>query len=149
MEKINILYFTGSFINAGAEKYIKQLIENIDRRKFNVCIGCMVKSGHYLARIEKTDANIVEFKLKGSLFNLHGVKQLFHLVSFMRSNNIQLVHTAHFETNLYVGLAAKFARTPVLIVSRRNTGNFMVRKHFISEKLYTSFAYAIIVDAKK
>ena len=42
---IKIVFFTGSFQYGGTERYLLNLLKNIDRQLFNPTIMCFYKSG--------------------------------------------------------------------------------------------------------
>jgi glycosyltransferase involved in cell wall biosynthesis len=147
--KIKIAFFTGSFQYGGTERYLLNLLKNIDRQLFHPTVMCFYKSGELLPEIQRLNINIEVFPIKNSLFNITAVKSLINATYFMKQNDIQIVHTLADWANFFGVFAAKLAGIKNIIVSQRNMGHWITRKsyYYVNKILYKYIANGILVNA--
>ncbi len=147
--KKNVLQFIGSFHQGGSERQAVQLTKLLHQDKtFNVFVATLNKEGVLLKELEEIGfTNIPEFKLT-SFFNLHFVRKLKACAKFIRTNNIEIVHTHDFYTNVFGILSARYAGVPVKIASKRETGGMRSANQNRIEKFIFKIADAITVNAQ-
>ncbi|MGI8670744.1 MAG: glycosyltransferase [Aridibacter sp.] len=147
--KINILQFIGSFHQGGSERQAVQLTKLLHfDETFNVFVATLNKEGVLLEEIENAGfIHVPEFKLT-SFFNLHFLKQIKACGKFIKDNKIEIVHTHDFYTNVFGILAARYARVPVKIASKRETSGMRSANQNRIEKFIFKIADAITVNAE-
>lgn len=147
--KRNVLQFIGSFHQGGSERQAVQLTKLLHADKtFNVFAATLNKEGILLKELEEIGfTHIPEFKLT-SFFNLHFLKQIKSCAKFIKENNIEIVHTHDFYTNIFGILSAKYAKVPVKIASKRETGGMRSVNQNRFEKFVFGIADAVTVNAK-
>ena len=120
--KKNVLQFIGSFRQGGSERQAVQLSRLLrEDGSFRVFVACLDAEGSLRREIERLDiAEIPEFKLK-SFYDANFLRQINLCAKFIRQNEISIVHTHDFYTNIFGMLAASLARAPVRIASKRET----------------------------
>lgn len=119
MQKKRICYFIGSLQTGGAEKHVLQLIENIDKNKFEV----------YLCLLNKVDRDTIE-EVKRSYSPVHvkvfNAKQFFgifyllriiHFAFYLRVNKIKILHIHLVGSFFFASLAGKIANISQVLVS--------------------------------
>ena len=117
--------------------------ENID-----VFAATLNREGVLLKEMEDAGfSNIPEFKLT-SFFDLNFLKQIRDCARFLRENNVQIVHTHDFYTNVFGILAARLARVPCKIASKRETSGLRSGMQKKIEKLIFKIADAITVNSQ-
>ena len=120
--KKNVLQIIGSFHQGGSERQAVQLTQLLHADKsFNIFIAALNNEGVLRAEVERIGfTNIPEFRLK-SFYDLTFLKQLRNCARFIRENNVEIVHTHDFYTNVFGIAAARLARVPLKIASKRET----------------------------
>jgi glycosyltransferase involved in cell wall biosynthesis len=147
--RTNVLQFIGSFHQGGSERQAVQLTKLLNENEsFNVFAATLNKEGILLKELEDSGfTDIPEFKLT-SFFNLHFIKQVRACARFIRDNNIKIVHTHDFYTNVFGILSARYAHVPVKIASKRETGGMRSANQKRIEKFIFKVADAITVNAE-
>ena len=147
--RIKIAFFTGSFQYGGTERYLLNILKNIDRQKFDPTVMCFYKSGELLPEIQRLNINIEVFPINKGLFNPTGIKSFIKAFLFLKNNNIQILHTLADWANFFGVFAGKFAGTKVIIVSQRNMGHWITRKryYYACKIIYKYIANGILVNA--
>lgn len=83
-------------------------------------MGCLDASGSLRKEIEDIGLNeIPEFKLT-SFYDRNFLRQARQLAIFIEENDIKLIHTHDFYTNIFGMLSACIARVPARVASKRN-----------------------------
>jgi glycosyltransferase involved in cell wall biosynthesis len=122
-DKIKILILIDHLYGlGGSERNLLQIITHIDRRKFSFII----------CPLDSDDNHIIkELKLKGvkvfplqvaRIYGLSGLRQAFRLRRILKENEIDIIQTIHFASDVYGTLIAKWSGVPVIISSRRDMG---------------------------
>lgn len=147
--KKNVLQFIGSFHQGGSERQAVQLTKllHIDGT-FNVYAATLNKEGVLLSELEELGLpDIPEFKLD-SFYSLTFLKQVRLCAQFLTENQIDIVHTHDFYTNVFGILAARYAGVKVKIASKRETGGMRSNTQNRIEKFVFGIADLITVNAK-
>jgi glycosyltransferase involved in cell wall biosynthesis len=147
--KKNVLQFIGSFHQGGSERQAVQLARLMQEDEtFNVLVATLNKEGVLLNELEEMGfTQIPEFRLT-SFFNLDFLKQIRACAEFLRENKIEIVHTHDFYTNIFGILAARYAKIPVKIASKRETGGMRSENQNRIEKFVFKIADKITVNAE-
>ncbi len=124
--KYNVLILTDTFMGmAGSERNITQLLKGIDKEKFNLYMAC-IYSGQ-LAQEMREEGHSVFDLLRGGIYTVNGIKNIFFLRRLIKNKNISLIVTYHETSDFYGLILAKACNIPV-ISSRRDMG-FKTRSH--------------------
>jgi glycosyltransferase involved in cell wall biosynthesis len=147
--KKNVLQFVGSFHQGGSERQAVQLTKLLrEDGAYNVFLATLNNEGVLRAEVEAAGfTKFSEFPLT-SFYDLNFLKQLKKCVRFLRENNIEIVHTHDFYTNVFGITAARFAKVPVKIASKRETGGMRSKAQKQIEKRIFKTADAIVVNSK-
>lgn len=147
--KTNVLEIVGSFHQGGSERQAIQLAGFLrEAGNFNVFLATLDGDGILKEEVENigfTDA--AEFKLT-SFYDFNMLRQIKNAVRFIRRNDIKIVHTHDFYTNVFGMLAAKLAGVPVRIASKRETGGMKTPSQFRVERAAFGLAHSIVVNAR-
>lgn len=120
--KRNVLELTGSFQQGGSERQAVQLsrLLNGDGR-FRVFVGCLDRSGDLKNEIDWLESDAIpEFKLT-SFYDVDFIRQVARCARFIQENEISVVHTHDFYTNIFGMCAAFWAGVPARVASKRET----------------------------
>ena len=145
----NVLQFIGSFHTGGSERQAVQLTRLLhEAGEFNVFLACLNDEGILREEVEKIGfTEIPEFKLD-SFYDLNFLKQLRNCARFLRENNIEIIHTHDFYTNVFGIAAARLAKVKVKIASKRETGGMRSKSQKTIENQVFRIADAITVNSK-
>lgn len=145
----NVLQLIGSFHQGGSERQAVQLTRLLQEDgTHNIFAATLNKEGVLLGEIEKLGLpEIPEFKLT-SFYNVNFIAQLKNCVRFIKKNNIQIVHTHDFYTNVFGITAARLAGVKLKIASKRETGGMRSPLQNNIEKYIFKMADKIVVNSE-
>jgi hypothetical protein len=120
--KRNVLELTGSFLKGGSERQAVQLSRLLhEEGSFRVFVGCLNGAGELRREVEQLGIKkIPEFNLT-SYYDANFLRQAKRCAEFIKSNEISVVHTHDFYTNIFGMVSSFLARVPVRIASKRET----------------------------
>lgn len=116
---IRLMLFTDSFIAGGTERQFVETLRLLDRTRYDIRVGCLKRRGPFLADVEAAGVPVLEFPIR-SLHGVDTVQWFARLVRYLRAERIDVVHAFEFYTSLFAVLAARVARVPVALASRRD-----------------------------
>lgn len=147
--KKSVLQITGSFHQGGSERQALQLAKLLrEDDSFNVYLAALTSEGVLKSEAERAGfTNIPEFRLS-SFYDLNFLKQLKRCARFIKENQIAIVHTHDFYTNIFGILAARYASVPLKIASKRETSGMKSRTQERIERNIFKIADAIVVNSK-
>ena len=116
--------------------------------EFEVKLATLEKKGSLLE--EAVDAGfreIPEYKLN-SFLSFGFFSQLWNCRRYLRENEISLIHTHDFYTNVFGMFAGRLAGVPVRVASKRETRGIRTPLQEKLERVAYRFATAVTVNAK-
>jgi len=113
---INLLYVITKLELGGAQKQLLSLIINLDKQKFNIFLftaqdGWLIPEASSIAGLTLKKSKFLERVINP----LKDVLALIEIYYFIKKNRIQIVHTHSSKAGILGRLAAKFAKTPIII----------------------------------
>lgn len=146
--KINILKLIGSFHTGGSERQAVQLVHLLNQQKnCRVFVACLNKEGVLRQEVEDLGfTDFPEFPLT-SFYDANFLRQLRRCAKFLRENEIDIIQTSDFYTNIFGMLAGWLAKTPVRIAAKRETGTKTAAQQFIERRAF-DLAHSIVVNAE-
>ena len=115
--QIPVAVFITSFHPGGTERQMTELIQRLDRERFDVRVACFHKEGAWLPRVEAC-APVTAFPIHG--FARPGtIAQAAAFARWCRSHRIAVVQTCDLYANTFALPAAGLAGVPARMGSRR------------------------------
>jgi glycosyltransferase involved in cell wall biosynthesis len=147
--KKTVLQFINSFHQGGSERQAVQLARLLaGSNRYHLHVACLDKNGSLREEIERLGIKeIPEFPLT-SFYDLNMLKQLRRCAALLRELKVDVVHTHDFYTNVFGMMAARLARVPVRLASRRETGGMRTHAQLKVERGVYRFAHAITANAE-
>lgn len=108
-EKIKVAFFLPSLEPGGAERNVVNIVNNIDRQKYDVSLVLSEAKGNFLSAIRK-DVPIINLDISGNL------KLFFRLVKYFRNEDIDIFVSAFPRFNAVSLLAKKFSGSKIKIM---------------------------------
>jgi glycosyltransferase involved in cell wall biosynthesis len=147
--KKTVLQFINSFHQGGSERQAVQLARLLaGSNRYHLQVACLDKGGVLREEVERLGIEeIPEFPLT-SFYDLNMLKQLRCCAALLRERKVDVVHTHDFYTNVFGMMAARLARVPVRLASRRETGGMRTLAQLKVERGVYRFAHAITANAE-
>ncbi|MGH9970115.1 MAG: glucosamine inositolphosphorylceramide transferase family protein [Pyrinomonadaceae bacterium] len=148
-EKENVLQLIHSFIQGGSERQMIQLTRLLlESGRYRVHVACLRRGGVLCAEVDKFGlSEIPEYPLT-SFYDRNMVRQLLRFSAFLKERDIRLIQTHDYYSNIFGMAAAKLARVPVRIASRRETSGMRTSAQKRVERLAFRIAHGIVTNAK-
>jgi len=118
-----VFYLLDSLNVGGTETQAVELALRLDPGRYDVTLGCLRAQGPLLERLRGSAVRIEEFHPNGGIDSAGGAYQLLRLTAFLRRGRFHIVHTHDLWSNLMGIPAARMARIPAIISSRRDLGH--------------------------
>lgn len=145
--KPNVLFIVDSFEQGGSERQALQLLTQLHASgRCNVRLACLQNKGSLRLEADKLDiGEIIEYALT-SFYDLNFVKQLRRLIRFIKENEIDVVHTHCFYTNIFGMTGAFLAGVPARITSKGETDGFRTPMQKRAERMSFRLAHRVIAN---
>lgn len=145
----NVLQLVGSFHQGGSERQAIQLTRLLHEDKtHNIHLAALNNEGVLKPEVEQLGfTDIPEFKLR-SFYDLNFLKQVRRCARYIKENNVEIVHTHDFYTNVFGIAAARLANVRLKIASKRETGGMRSLPQKIIEKRIFKTAEKIVANSE-
>ncbi|MBI5366493.1 MAG: glycosyltransferase [Planctomycetes bacterium] len=127
-----ILYLITELDPGGAEKSLYQIAVRLDRARFAPYVASLTGDGEVGRWLAARGVPVIPLEMRHKL----DLRAFRRLVLFLREQRIEILHTFLFHANLLGRLAARVARTPVVVsavrVAEGERGFHLVLDHWTS-----------------
>jgi glycosyltransferase involved in cell wall biosynthesis len=145
----NVLHMIDSFQQGGTERLAIQLVRQLhESGRCRVRLACLQNEGPL--RVEAAAlglGEIPEYALT-SFYDLNYLRQIRRLMRFMKDNQIDVVHTHDFYTNIFGMTAAFLAGVKVRITYKGETAGFRTPMQKRVERLAFRLAHRIVANCE-
>jgi len=142
--RINILFIINDLKIGGAEKMLLYLISGLDRKVYNPVVCTLLDRGEYRNFFKANDIKYYSLNMQ-SYYKIPFA--LFKLVKIVRRENISIIHSYLFYSDLMARAAGFLAGVPVVITSMRNIDLWRTPYHIFIDSLTYGFSSAIISNS--
>jgi glycosyltransferase involved in cell wall biosynthesis len=119
-DRRRVFFLVDSFDIGGTETQAVELALRLDPARYAVTLGCLRMSGPLLAKLDGSAVSVMEWNTGGGVNSPRGIYQILRLARFLRRSRFEIVHSHDLWSNLLAIPAARLARVPVRISSRRD-----------------------------
>jgi len=119
-ERRRVFFLVDSFEIGGTETQAIELALRLDPARYAVTLACLKMRGPLMAKLDGSTVSVIEWNAGGGVNSPRGIYQIFRLSRFLRHAHFDIVHAHDLWSNLIAIPAARLARTPVIISSRRD-----------------------------
>ncbi len=116
MSKIKIIHIISSLNIGGAEALLFDLVENMNRDKFDIKILCFFKQGGFVNKFVNSDINITFLEEERKSY----IKLFPKIINFLKEEKPDVVHTHLFGADFFGVFAAKFAKIKNIVSTEHN-----------------------------
>jgi L-malate glycosyltransferase len=145
--KPNVLFLIDSFEQGGSERQALQLLTQLhESGRVNVRLACLQDRGSLKTEAERLGiGEIHEYPLT-SFYDLTFARQLRRFVRYVKENEIDVVHTHCFYTNIFGMTGAFLARVPGRLTSKGETDGFRTPMQKRVERTSFRMAHRVIAN---
>ncbi|MFW6145390.1 MAG: glycosyltransferase, partial [bacterium] len=108
---IRILYIHHTFRDQSGSFLLWNIAKRIDKSKYEVFAACLREGGPYEDKLRDIGVKVKNFDLR----TLVDVRIILRLVQYIKQNNIDIVETAVFPSDVYGRISAKLANVPIIL----------------------------------
>src|SRR5262249_57039838 len=103
----------------GAKTHLVQLLSRLDRQRFSPMVCALKASGDLLSTVERMGVPVFDGGLGRTLMGPGGLRVLGRLARLLRRERVDVAHAYLFHPNVLAPIAARLARAPPLLLSKR------------------------------
>jgi glycosyltransferase involved in cell wall biosynthesis len=141
MRKINVLQLVEGFSFGGAEGKLLELVERLDKSKYNVTVCSLGLGGILQEKFEKIGVKVLVISRKSKF----DCAFIFKLIKLMREEKIDILQTTLFFADFIGPIAAKLAGVRVTLAWETiSAPEWLVKRRLIAYKIAMKFADKII-----
>ncbi|MET0648482.1 MAG: glycosyltransferase [Pyrinomonadaceae bacterium] len=145
----NVLHLINSFEQGGTERQTLQLARLLKGSgRFNVRLACLNSHGVLRAEAEALELGHIEQYKLTSFHDANFVTQVRRLARDLRSGSITVVHSHDFYTNVFGMAAARLARVPARVASKRDIAGFRTPAQNFVERCSFRLARRVVVNSE-
>ncbi len=145
-KKISVAYFTTATARAGAEEHLLSLVQQLDRRYFDVYLACSPELARLLGPDLPNDVEVLEVYFERPT----QLSAAFQVGRFLRRHGIDILHSHMFRASLVASPLAKLCGVPVTIETphvREEWRRGLLKSRFFIDRLGGRFVdYYIAVS---
>jgi glycosyltransferase involved in cell wall biosynthesis len=145
--KPRLMLFTDSFRHGGTERQFVRALQNLDRGKYDLLAGCLRREGPFLAEVQALGIPIVEFAIT-SLHSFSTLRWFAKLVSFLRREQVDLLHAFDFYTDIFAVPAARCAGVSAVLASRRNLAHHRSAPEIWALRVACALADEVVANSR-
>ena len=145
--KPNVLFIIDSFEQGGSERQAMQLLTQLHASgKCRVHLACLQNRGSLRAEAEQLAIGEIHEYALNSFYDLNFTKQIRRLVRFIKANEIDVVHTHCFYTNIFGMMGAFLAGVRARITSKGETDGFRTLMQKRAERASFRLSHRVIAN---
>ena len=143
-----VLQLIDSFNQGGSERQALQLTRLlVESGRFKVHLACLSPEGVLRDSINDLDLGEIPSFPLNSFYDQNAVKQLRHLVRWLKSSRIDILHTHDFYTNVFGMAGGALARLPVRVASMRETAGMRSAAQKQVQRVAYSLAHHVVANS--
>ena len=142
--RLNILYIIWSLSSGGAERVVINLVKGLDKTRFNPIVCCLNWAGEYAQELESRNIKVIALNKKRGI----DISVINKLITVIKNNKIDIVHTHLWTSNFWGRIAAKLAGVPVIIASEHGVSRRRGFLRFFADRVLSCFSDRITFVSK-
>ena len=145
--KPNVLFIIDSFEQGGSERQAMQLLTQLHASgQCRVHLACLQNRGSLRAEADQLGIGEINEYALNSFYDLNFAKQLRRLVRFIKENEIDVVHTHCFYTNIFGMTGAFLAGVRARVTSKGETDGFRTPMQKRAERASFRLSHRVIAN---
>ncbi|HKO96093.1 MAG TPA: glycosyltransferase [Pyrinomonadaceae bacterium] len=145
--KPNVLFIIDSFEQGGSERQALQLLTQLHASgRCNVRLACLQNKGSLRLEADKLGIGEIHEYALTSFYDLNFLQQIRRFTRFIKENDINVVHTHCFYTNVFGMTGAFLAGVPARVTSKGETDGFRTSMQKRVERISFRLAHRVIAN---
>ena len=138
MAAIRILHLLNTLSDASLNRLVLSLVRGLDGGRYELHVGCLFGGGPFADEMSRAGARVVNFEMQG----YRDLAVINRLSRYIRSHDVQLLHTHILRADLVGWLSVRLARRCHLFATKHNLGYVRGEKrHVLRNLLYCVSLY--------
>ncbi len=147
--KRNLVQLIGSFHQGGSERQALQLTRLLhESGRYVVRVAVLDETGVLREEVNKLGLGKIPAYPLTSFYDRNAAVQLSRFARFLKESETAIVHAHDFYTNIFGMSAARLARVPVRIASRRESAVRPAKQRQV-ERIAYSLAHAVVANCEE
>ncbi len=147
--KHSVLHLINSFEQGGTERQTLQLARLLkESGRFQVKLACLNSHGVLRAEAEALGLGRIEQYKLTSFHDANFIAQVRRLARDLSADSISVVHSHDFYTNVFGMAAARLARVPARVASKRDIAGFRTPAQNFVERCSFRLARRVVVNSE-
>src|SRR6266576_946564 len=143
--KPNVLFIIDSFEQGGSERQAMQLLTQLHASgQCSVHLACLQNRGSLRAEADQLGIGEIHEYALNSFYDLNFVRQLRRLIHFIKENEIDVVHTHCFYTNIFGMTGGFLAGVRARVTSKGETDGFRTSLQKRAERASFRLSHRVI-----
>ena len=144
-----VLQLIDSFNQGGSERQAIQLTRLLhDSGRFEVRLASLNPEGVLRGEIEDLQPGEIPAFPLTAFYNANALKQLRRFARYLRDNEVRVLHTHDFYTNVFGMFAGALARVPVRVASMRETGGMRTGGQLRLQRMAYKLAHQVVGNSE-
>ncbi len=144
-----VLQLIDSFHQGGSERQAIQLTRLLhDSGRFRVRLACLNPDGILRTEIENLPIGEISSFPLTAFYNRQAFSQMRRFAAYLKANEVQVLHTHDFYTNIFGMFAGAFARVPARVASLRETGGMRSAGQLRLQRFAYSLAHRVLANSE-
>jgi glycosyltransferase involved in cell wall biosynthesis len=118
-ERIKIVYTVAWMEVGGSQTHLLQVLRLLDRSRFEPILYCLTGRGALLPAARESGVRVVSGGMGNGFRPAAALRGIVRLARYLRRERVDVVHNYLLRANVVGSLAARLARVPVVLVSKR------------------------------
>lgn len=145
-DRIRLLKFVACFGRGGTERQFTNLALALNRSRFEVGFGCLLRDGALRDEIDAAGLRVSEYPIR-SFYAPGAYVQQLRFARELRRTRVDIVHTYNFYANVFAVPAARLAGVPVVVASIRDMGVYLSPAQRVVQRQVCRMADLVLVNA--
>lgn len=142
-KKIKIAYVLPSLDKGGAERFLVDLILNLNKEIFDPVLILFKRGGEWEQELAAQNIPVVVFRKKWKIDPLN----FWQILNFLKKFQPQIVHT-QLGGDIYGRLAAKLLKTPIIVTTEQNVNPDETWYYNLAKKITARWADKIVAISR-
>jgi glycosyltransferase involved in cell wall biosynthesis len=149
-DRPTVLHLIDSFNKGGSESQAVQLVRLLaGSGRYRILMACLDNNGPLRTEVDRLNLDeIPEYKLTG-FFNLRALRQLKRFTGHLKRQQVDVLHTHDFYTNVFGMWAGAVAGVPIRIAARRESSGMRSTTRRALERVSYRAATRIVANCEE
>jgi len=103
----------------GSQTHLVQVLKLLDRRRFDPMLCCLTGEGSLLDAARAAGVRVIDGEMHSGFKGWQTLAGVLNFARFLRRERVQIVHNYLLRANVVGAVAARLARVPVVLCSKR------------------------------